>query len=55
MFEILNQEFSMWEIYKFITFLNIEMLLFSKQCPLSFSSLIIYVDQQRLGQNCCLI
>ena len=37
-FKYLNDGFSMSEIYRFVAFLGIEVLLFIKQCPLKFMS-----------------
>ena len=37
-FKFFNHGFSIEEIYRFITFLEIEILLFIKQCPLKFMS-----------------
>ena len=58
-FKFLNHGFSIYieiykEIYRYFTFLQIEILLSIKQCPLKLC-LIINDAQQKLVQNCCLI
>ena len=52
-FSFLNFGFSLYEIYRFITFtfLGIEVLFFVNKCLLNFMS----GNKRKLVQNCCLI
>ena len=54
MFRFLNCGFSVYEMYRFITFLGTEVLFFIKKCPLKLMP-ENNDNQQKSVQNYCLI